>query len=765
MARETTVTTTSIGPTTITGGSETGGVVTGGSTDIIRGGTPGRSTTRVLVTAEENARKEAEFIKKQKEAEAKRLLEQKTAERVATEQKRINDLTVRLAKQGQTRTSTAIDKDTGNVITIETTQGSQGSGDERVTRRTDTTTGKVTTRTFERPVREDGKGGGLVQQTGGIIQTPQEGLLAPLDTGTINTGPQNEGRIILKPDEIASFGFQPTPGQESFALSQDQFKFISNKDNLQREILREQKQKPFSQLLKEGQLPTAVLKGFDVVGGTIFGFSDKIRRETIGGGTLTPEQKALGGTIIGETLLFTSLGGFQQTTAQIERSLFTKTDVVFGGASQKVNSKTLSTDVAFTTSKGEEGLARGLSQQIGKSGRLSVDATSVKGATFKTKPNTLFKLGEESIKAGRKIKFKNVFAGRQLSATATSGKRFVSTTVGRVRSSLSKSVDDFTSLSFGLADDTRTVFAGGVETSSGGGNFLGVITKAAKKSAGSSGTISTGSLKQATQLKQAAKSVQEIVTAAVQTTTKVPFTPSALSGGVGGGSKVTLKQVTKTSTLSTPSLQTITRSPTRTIIKVAQRSPELLGASRVRTKQRSALESATRVRTQLKQELALGVKTKQKTKQRERLATRQTLKQISSLKLRSGFGNTPITPRRPPKLPKIKVPFLFKSSKEDKSSKGLFGVSVRRKGKFKPFATGLSLKKAISVGKGRVETTTAATFKITSSQKGLTQRAFGTPKGFRRKAGGLFIEKRGRRISTFGEVTGLQRAKKRKKRK
>jgi len=128
---------------------------------------------------------------------------------------------------------------------------------------------------------------------------------------------------------------------------------------------------------------------------------------------------------------------------------------------------------------------------------------------------------------------------------------------------------------------------------------------------------------------------------------------------------------------------------------------------------------------------------------------------ISSRGSSSGRGSISGRPIITPVVP-IK---LSKPKKQTKETSDIFGVSVRRRGKFKSIGKGLSLKKALSVGKGRVEKTLAATFRIEGNGKGLT-----TPTGFRTKGtkgGILFIEKRGRRLSTGGETREILQSKKR----
>jgi len=92
-----------------------------------------------------------------------------------------------------------------------------------------------------------------------------------------------------------------------------------------------------------------------------------------------------------------------------------------------------------------------------------------------------------------------------------------------------------------------------------------------------------------------------------------------------------------------------------------------------------------------------------------------------------------------------------------------FGVAVRRGGKFRTIAGGLSLPRAIGVGRERVGKTLAATFKIIPTT-GSISTAFRTPKGFRRGRGLTFIERRGLRLSTIGETREITTARKRKRR-
>jgi len=92
-----------------------------------------------------------------------------------------------------------------------------------------------------------------------------------------------------------------------------------------------------------------------------------------------------------------------------------------------------------------------------------------------------------------------------------------------------------------------------------------------------------------------------------------------------------------------------------------------------------------------------------------------------------------------------------------------YTVSVRRFGVFKPLTRTRTQSKAFSLGETHVGRTLAATFKVKG--KGLKLR---TPKGFyskRTKEGVLFIEKRGKRLSTRPETREIKTFKRKKTKK
>jgi len=132
--------------------------------------------------------------------------------------------------------------------------------------------------------------------------------------------------------------------------------------------------------------------------------------------------------------------------------------------------------------------------------------------------------------------------------------------------------------------------------------------------------------------------------------------------------------------------------------------------------------------------------------------------------------STPIsstTPRTRP--PRFSVPPIIPPVRFDKPTKKTFGVEVRREGKFVSVGQGLSLRQAVSLGKRKVKTTAAATFRITGGTPTRDVRVGGE---FRTstKQPFTFIQKRRFRISSSGELRDItfkglaaQKSKKRKK--
>ena len=94
--------------------------------------------------------------------------------------------------------------------------------------------------------------------------------------------------------------------------------------------------------------------------------------------------------------------------------------------------------------------------------------------------------------------------------------------------------------------------------------------------------------------------------------------------------------------------------------------------------------------------------------------------------------------------------------------KGRFTVSVRRRGKFRTIGRARTALKAFKLGREKVGKTLAATFKV----KGVNGKLPSAPKGFYQKevkGETLFIERRGKRLSTTTEVGEIKKTKRSKK--
>jgi len=106
-------------------------------------------------------------------------------------------------------------------------------------------------------------------------------------------------------------------------------------------------------------------------------------------------------------------------------------------------------------------------------------------------------------------------------------------------------------------------------------------------------------------------------------------------------------------------------------------------------------------------------------------------------------GPPPPTP--PPTI--TRIPRFGEEEEEDKKE-DLFGLSVRRRGKFSPIGKFPTAKEAVTAGMMKVSTTAAASFKVTPSDMVRVPSA-----KFRKsiKEPGVFIEKRQFRIETPGE--------------
>ena len=122
--------------------------------------------------------------------------------------------------------------------------------------------------------------------------------------------------------------------------------------------------------------------------------------------------------------------------------------------------------------------------------------------------------------------------------------------------------------------------------------------------------------------------------------------------------------------------------------------------------------------------------------QQERIIPKQPL--INIIPFLPRIRTPPVRPK-PKESPTFIPPFSF-SSKQIGKPFGTFSVSIKQGKKFSIIGGGLTLGKAIGLGTQRTVKTSADVFKIIPESKGFLTEGFRTPKGFKRKAGGIFVE-------------------------
>jgi len=285
-----------------------------------------------------------------------------------------------------------------------------------------------------------------------------------------------------------------------------------------------------------------------------------------------------------------------------------------------------------------------------------------------------------------------------------------------------------------------------------------IILKSEKKttsSLGSSGSTSGLSEQTLQDISASIGSVQDIKSS-IATPSFIPAPKSFIQTGEIK-TPTTTTQVTKTATSVSPvvkeKVKTTQSIKVNTIVSTGTRSkPTTAQAIRQAQSPNLKAEQKTITNERVKSIQSLSFGTAQKQKQR------QLLKTISQMKQTTRFPPISIRPRvvKPPKVSR---------PKKTSVSNYLFGVQVRRQGKFRSVGTKLSLQKAQTLGRERVSRTLGATYKIT----GAIPMALRTPKGFYskydKKEGLLFIEKRSKKLSKVGEVKEIQQARKRKKKK
>lgn len=273
-------------------------------------------------------------------------------------------------------------------------------------------------------------------------------------------------------------------------------------------------------------------------------------------------------------------------------------------------------------------------------------------------------------------------------------------------------------------------------------------------------TLSTAGIGQAT------KELNKLLFVDVKSITGVGRTKVATITPLGIGQGI---EKTSPTGVTAPNLKLKTPKITTLTTKTLQTTPRQKAKVRLTTSQAVGVEQITRQKVNLNQ---LG---KQVTKQKQPLRTKTGTRQISIQKQsqRLKLVTPTITDFPPPTiLPRIPTstikPFRIRprlSGTKQRTTRGLFTVSERRRGTFRPIATTKDLNKALSIGARRTRTTLGATFRV-SRGRGRGIGGIGTPAGFRRKEtslGTLFIEPRKQRLGSVGEIIEIQTARKQRK--
>jgi len=487
----------------------------------------------------------------------------------------------------------------------------------------------------------------------------------------------------------------------------------------------------FVDIAKSGDLPAVVQKASQKVGGALLTVSEKIT-----GQTATPSQKIEAQSLVGESLLIGGLGKVAPTTTQIMRNI-QPVRVAVAGTTKQSGSITDIT-ATYKTSRGGKGIIKGVSVS-GNNKAVSTSVIKESTKVFGRKGKTF---GSLSVSAS-----KNINGG--LTKTISTG-NIAQVTKGGV-----KGIQKFIG---------GTISAQG---SRGGAGLSSVFTKTGKaevgtalfKRTGGSGTrvilssgggqtqISTQALKSiadavaSTQIKpiQVFSAGRVIPIASIQTRTPTISSVAPLKTKT----LTTTTTIPQVSYLKPKSAQILTTS-----IKAIgrQRTGLFTGSSFAQTSAQTSTQKIATIPV-----IKSATATKIATSPALKSSTYQTTRTISPL-----FPFPPTTFAKPIGAFRLK----FKPTKRTISSPGNFGVSIRRYGKFRTIGSGLSLRKAVSIGTGRVARTLGATFKITPQSKNQKIGAIGTPKGFKRKKGLIFIEQPKFRLSTLGETKSIQLSKK-----
>lgn len=441
------------------------------------------------------------------------------------------------------------------------------------------------------------------------------------------------------------------------------------------------------------------------------------------------------------------------TTAVIERAM-TPTLVSFAGVQQVIKGDIILTRTAFQTVRAGEfqkGVALATTRFATVEGGV-VFTTVGKGVTFT-----------------RTIKFPSAVTSLRINRRFISGEVGLAKQVGRVviqrgiggfRTTSEKALTKFLSESVSATRGQTTGSIGIIRSRLGDAFSLGVTRRVPPTmqsfdivtgAGGRPATIFKAGVPRAAVAEQSVKSIVQAGLAKKPPTFSIPKVP------------IVPKVVTEVIRPAGVTIQPVTTTRQRSAVtSTAQTSREIQRAMTIpRVEQVVASVSKTALRTDTTTRSRQALRTEQRTKviqradtaQRLRLlqAPRQVTRQKTAQRFRSVFPRPPLP--RPPTTPKL-VPFGFLRGRAPSPQRaGGISVFLRRFGKFRPIATGVTREQAFAIGRRAVGTTLGATFKVPGVRQPSKIPGFRTKKT---KEGTLFIELPKFRLSTPTELKEIQ---------
>jgi len=580
------------------------------------------------------------------------------------------------------------------------------------------------------------------------------------ETGRIETTPSGEQVAVVS--QPSKFQFQRKESQatiqEQVAFSQTGADILESTQFSAPSLFEEE---PMSRLPQSQVQRAGVEKGFYSVKDFFTG-ETALRKELLGERLTTSEKLSsfLTGSYV-EAAAIKGGGRLQTGFVPITPLVsFGTTRLAFLGTSQR-QTKTgeIITKVFFMTNK-EKGIAKSISQVIGKGNKPIFVRTESVGKIIKT---------GIKVPTGKIVNIPTrTFASREVGAVIQRGNKFIQLGVGRVAPKVKRFGFEFTgkfkqqivpfkTVSAGLTKGKYTISAGTLQSRLGTVKGLGIIKSISTPTVnveivGRASKISNVALKRLA-LQQTMKSVSTGVVKAPKINLASVIQPVVLTRvtqvktiAITKPVSIT-KQITRQTTRQTTIPKLIQVQTQKQMQKVSSASLQKLSQSSI-TKEITKLNqpSITKERTKLAQPQRYVLKQSQKLKQVQRLI------QVQRATSRQGLAFR-IMPKIP-KTPISLIPFFIKKKKETISPFGKFPVQLRRFGKFKTIGFGRTPEEAFTIGKEKASKTLGVTFKVL----GITKQPKYIP-GFKTKStkeGTLFMELPKYRLSKRTEVKEIQ---------